>query len=394
MHCMILNKAAKISKFHNMHCVGCFLCYVVCPVSAITVTEHRIGIITEVNKNKCIGCGLCLAVCPLHSIQMPENLNNVRTAFRGFSLKPDIYYYGASGGIVGSILWYLFDKKYIDAAYVAFYDSNMNIYGDVITSKEDVIKHLGSYYLQPKYMVNIKKINKYGSVAFIGLPCHVEALKNYLKLYNDKLNIFIVISLFCTIGRMRTGLIEFLKYRFGLKLEDLEVDKHLSRYGLNRLSNISIALKSGVQIKYTYKDYLDYVDYFYTPIGCFNCRKMFGLSADISVGDDWGIKTDRKLALGIANSIRGLALIEELAREKIIHVHAIKTDETPSILLNSQPIGKALKIYRPAETKFLMIMLKSLACIFSILRVPKRIMCLFRSLVLLYLSRRSLRSNW
>jgi len=45
-------------------CTHCGACVSVCPVSAITVSDHRV----EFNPDKCIACGACVDACPFRAI--------------------------------------------------------------------------------------------------------------------------------------------------------------------------------------------------------------------------------------------------------------------------------------------------------------------------------------
>jgi len=369
----------------NLRCIGCGLCEVVCPLHAVRVVEKGCtGLKPIVNTNVCTGCGLCLELCPIPEIAEPDDLSKVRAVFQGYSRVPELYLHGASGGIVSSILYHLFDKKMIDAALVAFYDDKLNIYGDFITSKEEVVKHSGSYYQTSKQMLNIRKIHKYRSVVIVGLPCHIESLKKYAERFNLK-NITLTISLFCTIGRMRAGFKDFLKETFNINLDAIKASKYLSRYGKERLGKVIIETQKR-QVKYTFLSYLNYVDYFYTPLGCFNCRKMFGLNADISVGDDWGIKASRKIALIVANTERGESLLNEI---KILKLRKIHQDVALFHLLRSQPIGTAIKIRRPMETKMILTLVKNVGLTLKRLHLPSKIPSLIRGLAISYIRHRA-----
>lgn len=369
---------AKTIDIVSLRCIGCGLCEGICPMSAVKLIETRVGIKPVVNADICTCCELCLELCPTAVITRADDLSKVKAVFRGYSCLSELYLHGASGGIVSSILYYLFDKSIINGALVAFYDDRLNIYGDFIESKEEIIKHSGSYYQTNKQLVNIRKIHGYKSVAVVGLPCHIEALKKYAKKFNLK-NVTITISLFCTIGRMRIGLKDFLKQKFSVNLDTVKLSNYSSRYGKERYGKIIVKTHEGVEYVYNYLEYLDYVDYFYTPIGCFSCRKMFGLNADISVGDDWGIKTDRKIALVTANTVKGVALLKEI---NILKLNMIGRKKVLLTLLRSQPIGTAVKIYRPLETKIVLILTKYLSLVLIKLHFPRKICKLVRALAI------------
>lgn len=51
-------------------CTQCLLCWIVCPDSAITVADEKVG---PYDLDHCKGCGICAKVCPVDAITMgPE----------------------------------------------------------------------------------------------------------------------------------------------------------------------------------------------------------------------------------------------------------------------------------------------------------------------------------
>lgn len=367
----------------GLECIGCGLCEDVCPKGAIKIIEHkRAGLLPKVDSDKCIECNLCAELCLVSKLARPDDLSLIKGVFEGSSRVPELYLRGSSGGIVSSILHHLFDEGKIDAALVAFYDNNLNLHGDFITSKEEITKHSGSYYQTCKQLLNINKITTFKSVAVVGLPCHIEALKNYVEKYDAK-NITFTISLFCTIGRMREGLNYFLKAKFNLDLSEVNALRYISRYGKKRLPGNIVIETPTETLNYTCIEYLDYVDFFYTPVGCFNCRKLFGLSADISVGDNWGVKTDEKIAIVTANTEKGISLINEV---EILKLKPIKDGK--EVLLRSQPNGTAIKVYRSKATKTTLYIIKYFGLMFqhSLLR---KVANLIRSVLLSYVRYRA-----
>lgn len=54
-------------KVDHSRCKGCYFCIDVCPVKAISVSEHMSKkgyAVIEVNQEKCIQCGSCFQMCP------------------------------------------------------------------------------------------------------------------------------------------------------------------------------------------------------------------------------------------------------------------------------------------------------------------------------------------
>ena len=321
-------------------CIGCAACSGVCPRNAITVKEvSRRGFNPVVNNLICTDCGACKDVCPTQEICLPEHFPKNLAVYTARSMRTDIFFKSSSGGGVSSLLISMFNHNLIDAALVVFYDKKLNLYGDFITSSSDVLNHAGSYYQPSKQLCNIKKIRKFNSVAIVGLPCHIEALKRFAKSKNLE-NIYVTISIFCTIGRMRKGLIDFFKYELNYDLDSLEFSDYKSRGGTARFSDIKLRTIDNKNIAYSCKKYLGFVDFFYTPEGCFYCRKIFGLNADISVGDDNGENgRNRKYCLISINSERGQEVFSQCDL-----LTYMKADYPVQTLLNSQPFGVPLKI--------------------------------------------------
>jgi len=326
----------NVSKV-GLKCIGCGACEGVCPKDCIKIYEvGRIGLKPVVDNSKCIHCGICLDVCPVDDLSKNENISKSMKIYYGNSKNHEIYYNSSSGGIVSSLLIDMFEKNKIDAAVVTFYNEDLGLYGDIITTKEEVLKHSGSFYHPSKQLINIKKIKNYNSVAFVGLPCHNFALKRAIDLLNLK-NIYIKISLFCTIGRMKKGILDFIKFKYGHNLRENEkVLKYHSRFGEKRLPGKIEILTNFEKYKLSFFDFLNFVDYYYLPEGCCNCKRLYGMDADISVGDYWSKDTDAKLAIISCNSELG---IDAVKNNSLLHVE----ESNLNSLKNSQPIGYPLK---------------------------------------------------
>jgi len=318
----------------GFNCIGCGACKGVCPKNCIDIIEvGRIGLKPIIDTSRCINCNLCLDVCPINDINKRENISKSMKIYNGISKNHEIYYNGASGGIVSSILIDMFEKNKIDAAIVAFYNENFDFYGDIITRKEDVLKHSGSFYLPVQQLVNIKKIKNYRSVAFVGLPCHILAMNRIIKTMDLK-NIYIKIALFCCgCGRMKRGTLDLIKFKYGHSLRENEkILEYHSRRGEKRLfsktSKIEI-LTNFKKYEFLVQEFLSFVDYYYYSNGCYHCKRICGIDADISVGDDWGKDTDTKLAIISCNSELGIDAIKDNS--------LLQINDNISSLIKSQP---------------------------------------------------------
>jgi len=338
-------------------CIGCGACESICPKKCVEVFEvGRKGLRAFVVEEQCASCGLCLEVCPIEDLKIPDDLERAKKVYRGYSRNKDIYLNSASGGGVSSLLWAMFDENLIDAALVAHYDEYLHIYGDFITSKEEVLTYSGSFYQTCKQLVNLKNIRQYRSVAVVGLPCHISAFKKYADKFGIN-NVYITISLFCTVGRMREGLKDFLRDRKEEILLQTKAKRYKSRFGEKRDGTIFVETLDGSRLDFSYFEYSAFVSHFYTPDGCLNCRKLFGLHADISVGDDWGIVSDKKIFLMSINSDKGFNVLNKCS--SLLELQDLGNN-TVRVLIQSQPDGAALKIAPPEWKKVALLAIKGL----------------------------------
>ena len=300
-------------------CIGCGLCEAICHKHAITVGENEKGSFYKIDESLCDHCNICNKICPIEELKAKEDINTTRQVAIGRSRNKDVVHASASGGIVTEILIHLFDTGEIEAAIVAFYDKHANIYGDVIESVKDVRKHSGSYYHTSKQLINVQKIRNYRKVAVVGLPCHIEGIIKYCHLTKQEEKV-VKIALFCTVGRTYEGFRKFFKRETGFDVATGYVAKYVSRYGERKL--IRIEDREGNIYECPDELYKFRMDFFYANKSCLNCRRLCGLSADISVGDAWhrvveknGVK--EKMAIISANTIFGGGIARYHQRELI-----------------------------------------------------------------------------
>lgn len=322
-------------------CIGCGLCEAMCHKQAIAIGENKDGSFCAIDKELCDNCGVCKKLCPIENIKIQESLSNVRRVAVGRSRNEGVVKASASGGIVSELLLHLFNVEEIDAAIVAYFDEYANIYGDIIESKEDVLNHSGSYYHTSKQLINVNKVREYERVALVGLPCHIEGIINYCHLTKQEEKV-IRIALFCTVGRTYEGFRQFFKKQTGFDVAKGRVKKYVSRYGEKKLLHIED--DDGNAYECPDELYKFSMDFFYANKSCLNCRKLYGLSADISVGDAWhrvaeknGVKEKR--AIISANTPFGEVVLDILRERLSLEF----VDRGTLELISSQKYGVGLK---------------------------------------------------
>jgi formate hydrogenlyase subunit 6/NADH:ubiquinone oxidoreductase subunit I len=62
--------------FHRERCIGCSMCFRVCPSETIEMTEDTIGKRPKFYLDRCTYCQQCEDVCPTNSIGLTKQFEN------------------------------------------------------------------------------------------------------------------------------------------------------------------------------------------------------------------------------------------------------------------------------------------------------------------------------
>jgi len=290
---------------HNL-CHGCGGCKSICPTNAINLQITRNGLIEPIIDDKlCTKCGLCLSVCSgkgfdfgkeydLMFGEQPKDpwLGVYKSLETNHATDENLRFNASSGGTLTAIILYLLDNKIIDGAIVTkFSDENPLIpHVFIAKTKEDVLQSIGSKYCPVptnSILEQLKKVD--GKYAFVGLPCHLHTLRNYLKIdksLNDK--IFITLGLMCVHTNTFNGTKYFLRNR-DINIENI---KSFSYRGNGWLGGISV--NDGISTKFFNKksknlkeqqiNYISFTSSF-VPKRCLVCCDHLAEFSDISFGD-------------------------------------------------------------------------------------------------------------
>lgn len=180
-------------------CCGCGSCKHICPVSAIILKKDKEGFeYPLIDEKKCINCNRCVDVCPIQKKEKILNNKNNEEIFSYIvkSRELEILKISSSGGFVTEIA-----KKIVKnngVVFGALFDENKNIIHQKINNVEGLKKVAGSKYVQSNLKNTFneckKELCKGTQVLYIGMPCQIEGLKNFLKKDYENL---ITIDLVC-----------------------------------------------------------------------------------------------------------------------------------------------------------------------------------------------------
>lgn len=179
-------------------CSACSMCINVCPQKAITLRKENLhdNYIAHIDDEKCIKCKICVNNCPQNVCIESKNILN---CYAGWSLDKETRRKGASGGIASELYkWAISNGYWIDGVKLNnkfqaehVLSNELNIISDFSNSKYQ-FSNMGSIYCTIE-----EKLIQGEKIIFIGLPCQVAGLKNYLK-YKKLLNDNIVfVDLVC-----------------------------------------------------------------------------------------------------------------------------------------------------------------------------------------------------
>ena len=276
-------------------CTGCTACASICPQQCIVMEEDAEGFkYPNVNREKCIHCDRCEQVCPFNTVVLQTEQITEALVIRA---KDEQYLMnGTSGGFVGPLFDYVLDNDGVCCA--AKMDENMCVRHVFINNKEEWEKNSeniqGSKYVQSELSDSFAKIRAFLKegrlVLFIGTPCQVNGLKNFV---GENINL-ILIDFLCH------GVPSHLlwdKYREDkvehYKAPIVKAQFRKKTYGYNG-STISLEFENGQE----YNDFLRtdlMLKAYYGNIGtrysCFACpAKGNNRSSDITIFDSWHAK--------------------------------------------------------------------------------------------------------
>lgn len=284
-------------------CNGCMACVEKCHRNAITIKDDLKYYNALVDTKKCVDCGLCTKVCPREN---DNDMSKPKWWYQGWA-DSEIREHASSGGAASAII-----RAFIkNGGYVAscLFDSGKFVFE--VTNKMAVArKFAGSKYVKSnpeKIYGKIQSLLKANQkVLFIGLPCQVAAVNQFIK---DKTNL-VTADLICH-GTPSPYLLK----------------KCLQEYGhdINTLTDINFRIKSLYELNrdgkpiaafHTMDNYLIAFlhSYDYTE-NCYSCKfATLDRVSDITLGDSWGTELSGEVKNGVSlilcQSEKGKELIQ------------------------------------------------------------------------------------
>ena len=316
----------------NKDCTGCNACYNICPIDAIDIKVDELGFLYPfINHKKCIECGKCKEVCPkIHPI-FSNSMSP--TCFAAYA-ENDIRHDSSSGGIFTLLARWVLEKG--GAVCGAEYKNTYAVHHCVIDSEADLYKLKKSKYVQSDTELVYRQIKarlKEGQeVLFVGTPCQVAGLSNYITNKDEKAHLFLVDILCAGVPSARM-LKDYLEENFGLQnVEEVDFRPKDVEWKNSTLMHIFFTDGTSRYVGMSDSEYEQGFHRFLTKReSCANCEFCtYPRQGDISIGDYWGIdRYDERLndkkgtSVVFVNNTKGTLMFKE------IRTFLKKVEETP-----------------------------------------------------------------
>lgn len=280
----------NINKYKE-YCCGCGLC-----ISTRNVKYHKNNgfLVPELQE---ANAEFCKKICPsngehIRRLNPNKPWGNYIDVLCTWSDDEIIRNKASSGGTITSILEYLLDNKIVDKIIQTIPDSNCQIHTKTITSidKNDILKCMGSRYTTSSPLINILEQTSCDcKYAFVGKPCDIIALKNYMEINKTlKEKIVVTISFFCAGMPSESANNKLLE-----KLKTSKDECKSLIYRGNGWPGFATAVdNNGNSNRITYNESWGKILGRDVNKYCRFCMDGVGAFADIACGDAWYIKNN------------------------------------------------------------------------------------------------------
>ncbi len=322
-------------------CTRCGTCVGICPVENIKIPDP-LGTCLPEAGDVCISCGLCLEGCPGARVDF-ESLERmvfgtlgsnrltgfVRKAFLAYASDEGTRRKGASGGTVTALLMNLLERREVNGVLLYAQDKidRWKGAGRVIEDEEEIKRASQSrYHLSPMNTALRDLKGEEGRYAYVGLPCHVHALRK-LEITGWKAGVDLspIIGIYCGNNLYFEATAAMLRK---LGIQSLESIEELSYREGRWPGNFYVRTRDGRESRVTKLEFNQTIPFFINR-RCLFCTDLTNELADISVGDGWakeGIGSEG-WSIVLTRTPKGEQIIDAAVESGAIHIEEISIDE-------------------------------------------------------------------
>ena len=336
-------------------CSNCGACKSICSKGAISMSLSSMGrMYASVNDN-CIDCGLCIKVCPSLNRSLVEDsyIGCINSVFTGRTTDEKIFMNAQSGGVCTAILKYLLENHKIDCAIVC----RMS-FGETPIVESMVVEDISQLYTTQKscytpvdMLSQLRNVKNKKSVAFVGLPCHIQGLIHLQQISKSYQNVKYKLGLMC--DRTLCGGIQDV---FVAKAKQLGVKSSFFKMVWRRKAFTTngnfYSYEHAPVVVYTKSEeyvipnvYRFLLKDFFTSPRCRVCEDKINTSADIVLGDPWRMK-NVEMRYGesviITRTTKGDELIQEMKQGGMLKlIRRVNSEVIHGQLINERRLSVA-----------------------------------------------------
>lgn len=261
-------------------CAGCMACVDICPKGAVTIVDCLSAYNAVIDADRCIGCNACHAVCQ-HNHPAKQQLP--AKWYQGWALEPELRNRCASGGLATAV-----SEAFIEAGGIVCsctFQEGQFVFAFAET-KGELQKFSGSKYVKSNPVGMYKKVKQFlkdgRKVLFVGLPCQVSAMKNYIGAqYEEQLY---TADLICH-GTPSPKILEIFLNQYGYSLGELRDIQFRIKAKFMIYADHKSVVPNGVCDKYSIA-FLNSLIYTENCYSCpYACKQRV---SDLTLGDSWG----------------------------------------------------------------------------------------------------------
>lgn len=170
-------------------CTGCLACVNACNKHALNIAKNVEGFYRpQLDESKCVRCELCEKSCPVLNPPVRNKIEDVKV-FAAWHLDEKVRMNSSSGGAFTALAEVILNKGGVVVG--AAYTEDMHIEHIAITEAKDLTLLRLSKYAQSNIGNVLEEVRHYlikgRHVLFVGTPCQVAGLKEFLRKNFDNL---------------------------------------------------------------------------------------------------------------------------------------------------------------------------------------------------------------
>ena len=279
-----MNTVCKMNE-----CAGCMACVDICPRRAVSVVDDMEHMNAVIDSSLCINCNACHKICQNNN---PPILKEPIKWLQGWG-NEQTRSSSSSGGFGQEVMRAVL-RSGGSVAACKFESGEFKF--ELFDDESRIDEFIGSKYVKSNPVGIYKSIKsrlKTGKkVLFIGLPCQVASLRNYV---NDAVNLY-TIDLICH-GSPSVKLLQKAVDEYGYDLSKMKAIYFRSSDKFAIETQPVCIVPKGVQDRYTmaFLRGLCYTD------NCYTCHyAQVARTSDLTIGDSWGTEMTSELPKGVS----------------------------------------------------------------------------------------------